>query len=564
MLCDHPQAALTIETSSVWVMVDARLITPQPLTIRYPTPYEGFQDLAPIPVPESLPDPTDGDMVRTGPGRPEEKFLLLRTSDKQLRITGEGKAINVIRVRNERTVVANWSLADLLPRAESAFILGELRVPTLEGEFLEDSHRSQLADTPLARALREWVVSHADALAKRIQKAQARETRQEERSAANNALQEFRKLMRSYLQSDELPGSGESTADNGSHGTQGNGPNPTPTPRKPVGIVVDQVVLEQGREILALASGTSVPLIVRSYETQPSGEKRVVPGVELEWHAEPPGVVRFEDDRLMGDLEGVCEIWARDPGTGTESNRVLVEVVRCIGVDVVGPDEPLKQGQRVKLLISFQTAQGRRDDLLIQGWVDEIDLGRLSRTGAFTAGLTQGTATVRVRFGLLGTDVSVAAVEIGSEVQQRKGGGTHGGDVPHILLCGVEAPNMDEFPADQRTHYGGERHPTIIEEPQFTQVVWLNHDSKESFRIRQSRGGSTGLGGVNTKTFRHFLALKCFEILKRLRVRQEIADREVPEREFTRALAQAEMDCAGFIDAAYALADVLQIKESDE
>ena len=94
-------------------------------------------------------------------------------------------------------------------------------------------------------------------------------------------------------------------------------------------------------------------------------------------------------------------------------------------------------------------------------------------------------------------------------------------------------------------------------EPPFDHVVWINPNSKEALKVRQSRGGSIGVGGIATVTFNRFLALKCFDILKHLKVRQEISGRTATEREFTRMLAQAEMDCVGFIDAAYSLAETL-------
>ena len=75
--------------------------------------------------------------------------------------------------------------------------------------------------------------------------------------------------------------------------------------------------------------------------------------------------------------------------------------------------------------------------------------------------------------------------------------------------------------------------------------------------MRRSRGGPSGMGGIGTKTFMHFVALKCFEILKRLRVRQEIKEQTVNETQFCQLIAQAEMDCATFIDAAYELSEQL-------
>jgi hypothetical protein len=104
---------------------------------------------------------------------------------------------------------------------------------------------------------------------------------------------------------------------------------------------------------------------------------------------------------------------------------------------------------------------------------------------------------------------------------------------------------------------GGEYYPTIIEEPLFDGVVWINPDSKESSRVRHARGGRKGSAGIGTKTFTQFVALKCFEILKRLKVRREVGDMLITELQFRDYLADAELKCADFIDQAYALADKL-------
>ncbi|HEV3204781.1 MAG TPA: hypothetical protein VGY77_10370 [Gemmataceae bacterium] len=99
---------------------------------------------------------------------------------------------------------------------------------------------------------------------------------------------------------------------------------------------------------------------------------------------------------------------------------------------------------------------------------------------------------------------------------------SHATIASHGLLCKTPVPGMEEFPVDERTHHGGSYYPTINEEPLFENVVWINQFSKEATRVRQGRGGSSGMSGFLTKTFGQFLALKCFDILKRLWVRQKV------------------------------------------
>lgn len=557
-LSSHAQAALTIETCSVWVLADGKILGKGILVPAYPEPMPGFDALPPVPVPVVLVDPGTGESVATGAASGKEKYLQLRTSKKQLRMSDDLRALNVIRVRNERNIVANWAVAGLVPRAESAFILGELRVPSLVGEHLADSHRTDLADTPLSRALREWVTKQVEALSDKIAKAIGRETKKEDQDRARNALEQLRDLMRQYLEAEPLAPEEDSE--------EGDGPDGPGGKRKRkkgnkgyLGTTVTEIVLEPGRDHAAVAVGTEIPTVFRCYELDAEGNRHAVIGAKVEM-VQPTGrFVDFDGSRgtLKAFREGEGLVWLRDTSTGTESNKLKVEALACSGVDIVGSAEPLLQGQRTKLLISFQTSTGPRDDLLVEGSVDEADLGRISRGGFFTAGLRQGTATIRVKYGPSRPDMGVAQAVIGSEVMPPTGKGGSGSDIPLILLCGTEAPGMDDYPQDQRTLAGGEYYPTIVEEPQFPQVVWINPSSKESLRVRQGRGGPAGTASVGTKTFLQFVALKCFDILKRLKVRQTLAGTAVQETEFTRQLAQAEMDCAGFIDAAYQLAEGL-------
>jgi hypothetical protein len=55
----------------------------------------------------------------------------------------------------------------------------------------------------------------------------------------------------------------------------------------------------------------------------------------------------------------------------------------------------------------------------------------------------------------------------------------------------------------------------------------------------------------------HFVALKCFDILKRLHVRQALKDSTVSEFQFMQYAVTAEMECADFIDDAWDLSDQL-------
>lgn len=568
---DHPQAALSIETCSVFFVIDGVRLSQAPLERSYPEPMPGFESIAAIPIPATLKDPNTDETVETGGGDGATHYLQLRTSRQSLRMTNN-KPLNVIRIRNARNVVGNWSVADMHSRAESAFIFGELRVPSLGPEHQVGADRVALADTPVIRALHDWTAEQVSDLAAKIQKAVAREHKPQELDKANDSLRKMRDVMREFLE-ETMRGK---FAGNGGKGDDENGDG-RKKPRNKSGTVVRQIVLEGGAQSIALARGTTVPLVVRAYDLSPEGEKLVVKNAQLELHHDPPGMTSLVGKRILsGDAVGRTTIWFRDRLSGVESNRVEVEIVQATGAEIQElPSRLLLQGEEVPLRIVFKTARGTRNDLLVEARADlvidaEVDeplMGRVDRYGVFTAGGHEGTATVRVRYGSTPGDTTTGVLQIGPNrvPQPPKKGGNDGGDVPVILLCGAEAPGMEQYPADQRTIMASEQWPTIIDyEPPFEpNIIFINQDSKESLQVRSGRGGRRGVAGIGTEIFLQFLALKCFEILKRLYVRQSVKDGATTELQFRQAFAEAEILCAPFVDRAFEIAHELVASAKD-
>src|SRR5262249_15021094 len=153
-----------------------------------------------------------------------------------------------------------------------------------------------------------------------------------------------------------------------------------------------------------------------------------------------------------------------------------------------------------------------------------------------------GQATIRVRYGSGDNDTVIGVVQIGPErvPKRERNRGNEGADIPIILLCGVNAPNMEQYADDRRTIMPSDYLPTIIDyEPPFEpNVIFINQDSKESFQVRRGKGGRRGAAGIGTDTFLQFLAIKCFEILKRLYVRQSVAEGAMTEMQFRQTFAE--------------------------
>src|SRR5207249_4909838 len=153
-------------------------------------------------------------------------------------------------------------------------------------------------------------------------------------------------------------------------------------------------------------------------------------------------------------------------------------------------------------------------------------------TGVFTAGGQQGTATVRLKYRPNQNSIAACQVVIGPEKIERQPPTRT--DIPLMLLCGTTAPGREDVPEEQRTYPPGPQLPTIIDfDPLWENVVWINLESAEARKIRGSRG-PTGAVGIQTLTVYQFLALKVFEVLRRLKVKQEYEDRQASSIEFLR------------------------------
>lgn len=557
-ISDHGQTALSVETCEVWAMVDGKVIGDGPVTPTPIPPFPGFEETREHAIPDVLPDPQTGEaVVVAGPG-----LLSLKTSARQLQMSDETRARNVIRVWNVRNNVATWPLTAILEAgAAASFIHGELRCPALTSEHLAGADRMHLSDTPLVRALHAWTGAKVRELAQELHKSMAERTNPKERERARSALHDLRNLMRRFLDPDATgarnPSEGAGDATGEQDGIRRKRPSPI------YGKRLDRIVLEGGATDLAVVVGARVPLRFSALEVDADGVERPIrdPGVALV--SEVPGQFTLDaEGRLTALAPGVGAIVLISTDGGVTSNRVEVWSGAARGVTVEPPAEPLKQGERRLLRVTFETDEGPLDEALLDAEVLEPEMGSIGRHGQFTAGWREGTATVRIRFGAAPEDIHDVAIAIGAEaVPPPQGKGATGTDLPLILLCGDAAPGTQELPDEQRTIAGGEHYPTIYEEPKFPNIVWINPTSKEAVRVRGSRGGPTGMGKITSKTFLNFIALKCFEILKRLHVRQQIGEDSVTENQFVTMSFEAEVACADFIDAAWELSEELVGKE---
>ncbi|HWD38391.1 MAG TPA: hypothetical protein VG944_06050, partial [Fimbriimonas sp.] len=506
-------------------------------------------------VPESLNDPLTGISIPMTTANGYTGVLELSVTQLQLRQT-KHSGRNKISLWNERNSIGTWKLAELAGGAESGYIYGRLTAPALSAEVTAGADRTSVASTPETRALQEWCSEIVKELVAQIREARPTESSDKERDKANKALEQMRDLMRRYLDSDQ--DSDELGDEEGTHG--GNGKGKTKTRAVQYGQTVDELVLENGQLVITVAVGSTVRLKCQAFEKSASGDKPVK-NYEREFRGSH-GVVSIDSHGNLTALAGGdATIYAYAPTFGKSSNEVTIRCLECTSVLALSPDRPLKRNERLEIPYEYFTAERPKgySDVVLQAWVDPQELAKIGRKGHLSAGMTPGKGRILFQYAA-DTEPYSLEFEVGEEVVEVLGkGGTHGSDIPLILICGQEAPGYDDRPPLERTQPGGDEYPTIIEDPvQFPNVVWINDRSRESMKVRDTRRSGSGKPcSITSKTFTEFLALKCFDVLKRLKVRKELKDKAVIEREYIQEMVFAEQECSSFVEAAYVLAGAI-------
>ena len=457
----HGQTAMTIETSRVWVVRNGEIIGPGPVRPSEIAPYSGFETPRQFEIPDLLSDPETGETVTVFEKPGLTGFLRLSTSQSQLQLAANTKAKNVIRVWNQRNNVATWTPQELHSVSAASFIYGELRCPSLTEDHLDGAARKHLADTSLVRALREWAAEHVKQLADDLHHAMAEKTTPKDLERTRSALDRIRNLMRKYLDPDSSGAESEDGSDGSHSGGLGNGWRPS---RKPVqyGTDIHEIVLETDLRDITLIVGTSIPLLHRCFERQEDGSAKPVQARNLVLQSEPKGMFTLDAaGMLTAHATGLGEFWLETADGQLQSNRREFWTMEATEVDLEVPAEPLLQGQRLKLNITFQTPDGPLDDALIDGEVLDPSFGAIGRHGRLTVGQKEGNAEVRIRYGADTLAYRDFSIPVGPErIPQKEGSGDSGSDVPEILLCGDYAPGMEEYPPERRTIPGGLEYPT--------------------------------------------------------------------------------------------------------
>lgn len=536
-LAQHDQAMLTLENCNVWFFVGNKNYGQ--LRVQDLFPYDGLEKIGPIPVPSKLLDPDTDEEIEINVG--EKDILQLKTSKTNLR-QSDIKGRNVIRVRSGNNVVAHWKIGEMAPYPSSAHLYGEIYCSFLSKEHEQGSMRDSLISSPLTRALQAWVTDKVEEFSRKIQKLQSKKGSREGMENASKNLNKLRELMMKYLALDE-----------GSSGTKGGAEKKTPPGLEKYGKRVDKIVLEENKDFLRFPKGTVIPLLVKCYEKKGDHYLPVKnPKIELRCEREKIHFLElFEDNMIKGVKEGKVAIYFETNRGSVKSNVVVLDIVNVQKIQVKGFEEKLKKKESRKINIeAFDKEGGLQKNLVYEFLIDDPTKAIISRTGILTAGIKEGNVLIKIKYGESKTENFT--IEIGKEEYQREGKGDKGNDFPLILFCGDEAPNTQDLGREYRTYPPSEDDVTIIDNnPFWKNIIWINHESKESKKFRLRGDGEEVR--IDSGRYQDFLILKTFEILKRLKIKEDMGSKEYAYPKFINALAATEIHCAGFLEEAHNL-----------
>lgn len=373
----HPQMIETMMMCRVFVVSNGEFIDgDHPLALPEIVPLEG----APLPrvvdIPEHLPDRMSGQMVSTTEGgKCGSGKLTIRTSEKSMRWKPR-IYLHVIQCKAASGFVGTIQMRELSTSHYGDHMFGECRLDSLEAFRRND--RNGLSESPLTRALRDWIAQQIDLYAVEFEKLEKLRMRQEDKDALSGMNAALDKWKNQFLE-DLLSGSGD-----------GPGSTPRPGTSLPSGVPARMELIAWHRR-----AGLRVTFrpILRFYDEE---NKRIRP-VPFRLISEDNNVAAVVDENLMV-IEtfsvGETAIHAETLDGRLKSNRIPLEVVHLHRIQITPEQVELRAGSRSKLEAKCTLASGEQTSDVFLEWIEnDRSIANVSAAG-MVFGFTPGETTV--------------------------------------------------------------------------------------------------------------------------------------------------------------------------
>jgi hypothetical protein len=296
----------SLELCAVYVVVNGTLLDDgAPLELPEIRPMEGAEEPRRIPIPRVLTDPDSGAELPTTATEPG--LLTLRTSDKSMRWSRKGRHSIIYRALSGHIGFVPVLELDV----QSAYrdrIYGKCALNALEP--LKTNERRRLAESPLTRAIEQWISEQVESYAREFEARDRRRYDREEKDALsrmNDALDRWKnQFLNDVLKALWGPGIGP----------------PPPPPPLPSG--------KPARLHLALShqrAGVGVSFKPSLHFFDAAG--RAIRSVPYRWNTEDPNIAMVDEDLMVIDTfsYGRTLLWAETLTGHLLSNKVEIEVV---------------------------------------------------------------------------------------------------------------------------------------------------------------------------------------------------------------------------------------------
>jgi len=467
LLLGRQQMVRSISSNQIHILHNNNIIDQfSPLSLPDIVPIKGAEEPLRIKIPETLKDPDTGEKIKIKASK--ESVLVLRTSDKHMRYSPSLRSRHTINGWTlGKRPTGFWEVSSLSRSAYAHKIYGDIYLDALDG-YKENDRRNH-ADSPLIRALTEWLSSQIDKYSEQFVQIDRLEASQEERdelSSMNEALNKWKNV---FLEQ-EWGGVGDSSS--GGRGSR----KPT---RLPVG-EVKKVILRLSHSYAG--RGVSFRPTVEFY----GEEGKRVRSIPYIWQSDDWAVATVDPNLMMVSthMPGTVNISVSCNSGKVISNEVSLEVLDITDIVLFPREITLSMGSRSLITAKVHTSDERTLEGVYLIWTESNSQIVSIGSGGLVFGLLEGESMVSA-----GDERTGFRCETRVEVVKADPSGTGGSGYPQILLSEIDNDPLGDKPptftaADPPIH----QRPVDYDH----NIWWINMASPLARRyIDDARGGGS-------------------------------------------------------------------------
>lgn len=448
----HPQMVITTKTNRIFVVDDGRSVSGMcPVTLEEIEPHEFAPEPKMIPIPEQLRDPVSGDLCATGaPG--SRGRLILRTSKRSMR--------RKLRGRHHITYFAHGRprgfkrMENISRSAWADKMYGECYLDAV-ADF-ETPDRSHLSESPLTRALEEWVKLQVLAYEEEFRSRERLEASQEERNKLSELNRVLDKWKNEFLDEASFGA-----------GAQGRGPGTgRRTPRR--ALPAKEPVQVSVRSPYQKA-GVGVWLKIRPRFVDSDGIEVQPPAYQ--WFSSDWAVATVDNNSIVTHTPGEVDLWLETVDRKLRSNHVNIRVLDTVSATVDPESIEIKAGQVQQLTAMVTDREKSKHTDVFMTWLqDDSSVVGVTASGKIIGRKPGITNVYPVDDRCVATPNACRVSVVPAEGVGDKEGKAY----PQILLSEIDPDPLN--PDGETVHLSPEDGPVHQPTPQHVEnnIWWIN------------------------------------------------------------------------------------------